>query len=183
MKDPVSVTRMKKFMVLRLVQIASRDHPDWVIGKKTMQKSLYFVGPDNGLFRFRWEDYGPYSGEAMQVAHDLVASGRIAVTKANTEWLGIPSEGMTYVSGPPDFEVPHLIEAALDKAVRFAAGRTPRDLELLASVHFWARRVGREDAVQYSCQMLDGLKPYSAFTSEEVAGAVKCLAANGFLVF
>ena len=181
LNESVTVTRMKKFMVLRLVQIASRDHPDWVIGKKALQKSLYFAGPDNGLFRFRWEDYGPYSGEAMQVAHDLVAVGRIAVTKANIEGPGVPCKGMVYVSGPPDFEVPHLMEAALDRAVKFAAGRTPRDLELLASVHFWARRVGREDAVKYSCQMLDGLKPYSVFTKEEVAGAVKCLADSGFL--
>ena len=183
MKDPVSVTRVKKFTVLRLVQIANRDHPDWIIGKKTLQKSLYFAGPDNGLFRFRWEDYGPYSGEAMQVAHDLVAVGRIVVTKTKVERLGIPCEGMTYVSGPPDFEVPDLVDAALERAVKFAAGRTPSDLELLASVHFWARRVGRDDAVKYSCQMLDGLKPYSVFTKEEVAGAVKCLAASGFLAF
>ena len=181
LKEPMSVTRVKKFMVLRLVQIANRDYPDWVIGKKTLQKSLYFAGPDNGLFRFRWEDYGPYSGEAMQIACDLVATGRIAITKTKVGSSGIPKKGMTYVSGPPDFEVPRLIEAAIGKAMKFAAGRSPRDLELLASVHFWARRVGREDAVKYSCQMLDGLKPYSVFTSEEVAWAVKCLAVDGFL--
>ena len=117
----------------------------------------------------------------MQIACDLVATGRIALTKSDIKVAGIAREGMTYVSRPPDFEVPHLIEASLDKAVRFAAGRTPSDLELLASVHFWARRVGRNEAVKYSCQMLDSLKPYSVFTREEVAEAVKCLKANGFL--
>ena len=179
--DLITVTRMKKFMVLRLVQIANRNHPNWVIGKKTLQKSLYFAGPDNGPFRFRWEDYGPYSGEAMQIAHDLVAGGMISIDKAKAGGSGVPGKGMRCVSVPPDFAVPNLVEAALERAVKFAAGRTPGDLELLASVHFWARRVGREDAVKYSCQMLDGLKPYSVFTKEEVVEAVKCLAANGFL--
>ena len=179
-KESVSVTRVKTFMVLRLVQIANRDYPDWIIGNKTLQKSLYFAGSDNRLFRFRWQDYGPYSGEAMQVACDLVGAGRLAITKSDMKVAGIARKGMTYVSRPPDFEVPRLIEAAIDRAVKFAAGRTPRDLELLASVHFWARRVDQDDAVQYSHQMLDSLKPYSAFTSEEVAGAVKSLKANGF---
>ena len=182
-KEPISVTRVKKFMVLRLVQIANRDHPGWIIGNKTLQKSLYFAGPDNGLFRFRWQDYGPYSGEAMQIACDLVATGRLMITKSDMKVAGIARKGMTYVSRPPDFEVPRLIEAAIGRAVKFAAGRTPRELELLASVHFWARRVDQNDAVQYSRQMLDGLKPYSVFTSDEVAGAVKCLAKNDFLVF
>ena len=180
-KESVSVTRVKTFMVLRLVQIANRDYPDWIIGNKTLQKSLYFAGPDNGLFRFRWQDYGPYSGEAMQIACDLVATGRLAITKSDMKVAGMARKGMTYVSRPPDFEVPRLIEAAIGNAVKFAAGRSPRDLELLASVHFWARRVNREEAVKYSCQMLDGLKPYSVFTSEEVAWAVKCLATDGFL--
>ena len=173
---------MKKFMVLRLVQIANRDHPDWVIGKKTLQKSLYFAGPDNGPFRFRWEDYGPYSGEAMQIAHDLVASGMMSIDRVKAGGSGIPDKGMRCVSVLPDFAVPDLVDTALERAVKFAAGRTPRDLELLASVHFWARRVSRKDAVRYSCMMLDGLKPYSVFTNEEVAGAIKCLADNGFLV-
>ena len=182
-KESVSVTRVKKFMVLRLVQIANRDRPDWIIGNKTLQKSLYFAGLDNGLFRFRWQDYGPYSGEAMQIACDLVATGRLTITKSEMKVTGIARKGMTYVSRPPDFEVPRLIDAAIGRAVKFAAGRTPRYLELLASVHFWARRVGQDDAVKYSRQMLDGLKPYSVFTSEEVAWAVKCLAENGFLAF
>ena len=38
-----------------------------------------------------------------------------------------------------DAVIPDDVNRELDEIVSFVAGRSPRDLELLASVHFWAR--------------------------------------------
>lgn len=74
--------------------------------------------------------------------------------------------------------LPGDISAALDEIVRFSAGRTPRDLELFASVHFWARR-GQEESGTYSADYvldkLERLKPDAGFVRGDVEDAISTL--------
>ena len=37
-------------IVLRLIQKATLDYPDWALGKKALQKSLYFFNFEMGSF-------------------------------------------------------------------------------------------------------------------------------------
>ena len=170
-----------KLVVLRLIQKATSNRPNWALGKKALQKSLYFFNLELGLFSFRWADYGPLSGEIQQIARDLEAAGRITITDVETQKPGVFLKSMKYVPQSPDFEVLSELDAALDKTMKFVAGRTSRDLELLASVHFWAEKRHGGDTVDYVYYMLEELKPDAGFTRECVADAINVLKENDLL--
>ncbi len=170
-----------KLIVLRLIQKATLAYPDWALGKKALQKSLYFFNLKWGLFSFRWADYGPLSGEIQQIARDLQATGRITVTDIETQKQDVFLKSMKYVQKPPAFTTPLKIEAALDETMEFVAGRTSRDLELLASVHFWAKKRQDGDIVDYVYFALEELKPDAGFTRENVASAIDELRKNSLL--
>jgi len=81
-------------------------------------------------------------------------------------------------------QFPEEIEKDLDDIVRFIAGRTPRDLELLASVHFWAVR--QQDLLDkyttdYILDKLSELKPDAAFIRKNVEYAIETLESRGYL--
>ena len=68
--------------------------------------------------------------------------------------------------------------------VKFTAGRGPRELELLASVHFWAQKqldLADEYTVEYCHEKLVDLKPDAGFKLADVERAIQTLEDNGFL--
>jgi len=46
-----------------------------IMGKKALQKSLYFFNLKHDIFSFKWGDYGPISAEIQQIVEDLISSG------------------------------------------------------------------------------------------------------------
>ena len=66
--------------------------------------------------------------------------------------------------------------------MKFVAKRRSRELELLASVHFWAERSDGGDIAEYVHKMLEDLKPDAKFTKTNVETAIQELRKNGFLV-
>jgi len=93
---------------------------------------------------------------------------------------------MLYVEGSSDFEgFPPELDKTLDEIVKFTAGQGPRELELLASVHFWAQKqqdLTDEYTVDYIHEKLTELKPDAGFTSKDVERAIQNLEDNNFLV-
>ena len=168
-------------VVLRLIQRATEDYPDWTLGKKALQKSLYFFNLKSGRFSFRWADFGPISGEIQQIVHDLDAVGRIKISPVPTGKPNAFLHSVEYVKKTPSLETAPDLDESLDATMKFVARRSSRDLELLASVHFWAKRSDAGDKAEYVYGMLEELKPEAKFTRADVENALRELKENWLL--
>lgn len=168
-------------VVLRLIQKATEDYPDWTLGKKALQKSLYFFNLTSGRFNFRWANFGPISGEIQQIVHDLNAVGRIKISPVPTGKPNAFLHSVKYVKKTPQLETEPGLDESLDATMKFVAGRNSRNMELLASVHFWAKRSDAANTAEYVHDMLEELKPEANFTREDVEGALLELKENGLL--
>ena len=172
-------------IVLRLIQKATENSDKGVMGKKALQKSIYFLSLSCSSFYFRWADYGPFSGEVQQIVQDLVSNKNILIRDVETKQPHMFIKKMTYVDGSSDFEdFPHVLDVALDGIVKFTAGKSPRELELLASVHFWTQRhhnSSNEHLAEYCHEKLTDLKPDAGFKISDVEQAIEKLVDNEFL--
>lgn len=172
-------------IVLRLIQKATENSDKGVMGKKALQKSIYFFNLNHGSFHFRWADYGPFNGEVQQIVRDLDSSENISISDVQTKKPKMFIKKMTYVDGSADFEdFPGDLDEKLDDIVKFAAGKSPRELELLASVHFWAQRqydLSDEYTAEYCHEKLTDLKPDAGFSITDVNQAIAKLVDNKFL--
>ena len=169
-----------KSIVLCFIQKAA-EHPNWKMGKKSLQKSLYFFNLGTDCFSFRWASFGPMSGEIQQIVHDLEMLGRIKIQPVETGKPGAILKQIEFVSKDLSLNVSQQLDAKLDDTMKFVADRDSRDLELLASVHFWAQRNGNANVAEYVYDMLNELKPDAKFTREDVQDALQSLAECGFL--
>ena len=175
-------------IVLRLIQKAT-ENPSvkvkGVMGKKALQKSIYFFNLKHGFFNFRWADYGPLSGEVQQIVQDLDSGNKIKINNIKTKKTNIFIKNMLYVDNSVDFtNFPSDLDDTLNDIVKFIAGKRPRDLELLASVHFWAQRqqdLSDEYTVKYCYEKLTELKPDAGFKITDVERAIETLKDNKFL--
>lgn len=175
-------------IVLRLIQKATENpsvETKGVMGKKALQKSLYFFNLKHNFFNFRWADYGPLSGEVQQIVQDLDYGKKIIITDIETKKPGIYIKNMKSTENPSDFsDFPSDLDSSIDEIVKFTAGKGPRDLELLASVHFWAQRqqdLSDEYTVEYCHEKLMELKPDARFTQSDVERSIGILEDNQFL--
>jgi len=181
----------KEDVVLTLIKKATEytgTENKGVHGKKALQKSLYFLNEKFHLFGFRWADYGPLSGEIQQIAEDLIVRGNVTVTKVPTKKDGIFTQQMEYCSKDDSYfeelGMPSELDSELNEIVKFTAGRNPRDLELLASVHYWAIRqqdLLDEYSVDYILEKLTELKPDAGFKQSDVEYAIETLVTHEYL--
>ncbi|PBO84702.1 MAG: hypothetical protein COA77_08105 [Thaumarchaeota archaeon] len=92
---------------------------------------------------------------------------------------------MSYVDNSADFtSFPSDLDETLDNIVTFTTGKGPRDLELLASVHFLAQRqqdLSDEYTAEYCHEKLTELKPDAGFKIGDVEKAIETLKDNKFL--
>ena len=182
------IIALNNSIVLRLIQKAT-ENPNvkskGVMGKKALQKSLYFFNLKHDCFNFRWADYGPLSGEVQQIVQDLDSGNKIDIKDIETKKPEICIKNMQYVENSADFsDFPSDLDFSIDEIVKFTAGKEPRELELLASVHFWAQRqqdLSDEYAVEYCHEKLMELKPDAGFTRSDVERAIEILEDNKFL--
>ena len=174
-------------IVLRLIHKATENldaKTKGIMGKKVLQKSIYFFNLKHGCFNFKWADYGSFSEEAQQIVRDLEAVGKITIKDIKTK-DGAVIKNMLYVKGSDDFEgFPAELDLVLDEIVKFSTGKGPRELEFLASVHFWTQKqqdLTDEYTVDYIHEKLTELKPNAEFTSLNVEGAIRNLEDSNFL--
>ena len=173
-------------IVLSLVKKATEyTGNQGVNGKKALQKSLYFLNQSNALFYFRWADYGPFCSEIQQIIEYLIAGGDVKVDEVETKKKVAVIQRMRFVQNKyTKINVPKEIQENLDKIVKFTAGKSPRELELLASVHFWATRQRDEEnkySEEYIHDKLTKLKPDAKFTIHNVQNAIDALKTEKFL--
>ena len=121
------------------------------------------------------------SGEIQQIAHDLKAVGRIKISSVETGKPDAFLHRIKYIPKTPALEVPPNIDEALDATMKFVARRDSRELELLASVHFWAIRNNDRYAVEDIHLLLEVLKPDAGFSKTDVEHAIHELKKNKLL--
>ncbi len=175
----------KEGVVLSLIYKATNfdnaEHKG-IRGKKALQKSLYLFNQKFRIFGYRWGDYGPLCGEIQHIVEDLITKGDVSITEIPTKKeIAVIQHLQSFVS---DVSIPSEIETEIDNIVSFVADRTPRDLELLASVHFWAERQQElmdEYSIEYVLEKLAQLKPEANFTQKDVEYAIDVLEEHHYL--
>ena len=178
-------------LVLLLIKKATElEGPEetGIMGKKALQKALYFLNQDHNIFKFKWGDFGPFSGEIQQIVEDLSANGNILIKDILTKKQDAIIKNMKFsVDNNPNFsniEFPPDVVASVDKVTKFISGYKPRDLELLASVHYWAKKelfFTDKYTPEYVYEKLLELKPDAGFTKNDVEKAIATLEFNSYL--
>ena len=178
---------MKEDIVLALIKKATKNpqaNTKGINGKKALQKSLYFLNQKLNIFSYRWGDYGPLSGEIQHIVEDLITQGSVLVTDVPTGKQEAIIKNLKSSNLESDISGLGQINIELDKIISFIAERTPRDLELLASVHFWAVRqqeLMNNYSVVYILEKLTCLKPDANFTEKDVKYAINVLKEHEYL--
>ena len=174
----------KQDLVLLLTKKATEKDNDapGIMGRKAMQKSFYFLNQHEDFFTFKWHDYGPFSGELQQITKDLVSNGNISLKEIKTKKQDAVINHMTFSDdNNPYFSeecIPKEIHSRMNKVLNLVIGRKPRELELLASVHYWAKKEQfalDSYSADYIHSKLTELKPDADFTMSNVIQAIKTL--------
>lgn len=183
----VSKSDIALLLIKKASEIEGLETPG-IMGKKAFQKSLYFLNQHHNIFKFGWGDYGPFCTEIQQIAEDLKANGKIIVKEIPTKKEGAIIQNMTFSQeNNTDFsetEFPSDLEKLITNVTKFLSGYKPRDLELLASVHYWAKKeqfFTDKYTAEYIYEKLLELKPDAGFTEKDVDKALTTLEFQEYL--
>lgn len=158
----------KDYAVLRAVEVFGT-----VRGRKALHKVLYFANLKQHLFKYQWYKYGPYSPDLAPTIANHVFSKSLYVEK--DESGGKPRYDMSLAAGGRRL-LGHGPEPEIDAAVEWAHGlldgMDPREMELMASVHYLASCV-REQGEVYG--LMQRLKPAANFAEKDVDRAFRFL--------
>lgn len=151
----------KDYSVLKAVETFGS-----VNGRKALHKILYFANLKTRTFKYQWYTYGPYSPELAYKIADHVCDRSIDVKEDNSGGMirydmSLSESGSNLLSNDSH----EAIDSALDRAHALLHGMQPRQMELLASIHFivWC---GYEQSK--AGQILRNLKPAANFVESEV---------------
>jgi len=151
-------------------------------GKKALHKILYFTNLQTDDFIYRWNSYGPYSDEVQQFFEDSYQDNIISIQEEQINNVAIQYNTSLEKRGKKILEVlrenPRVNRQKIDNAIDFVYGllneRTPRQMELLASVHYinsYNNELDDDDI----WKIIDNLKPESNFELEEVVESLAVL--------
>lgn len=126
----------------KIVKVFEKHHSTGYLGRTAMQKLTYFVQVLGAPVpcSFGIYTYGPYSDKVTFAVESLLADDVIKDSSSNPKYSN-------YRIGPNADELlssfaheltPH--EAKIDQAVRVLGGFSPNELELIATLHFIAKR-------------------------------------------
>jgi uncharacterized protein YwgA len=154
-----------------------------VRGKKALQKIVYFVNINSKCFAFRWHSFGPYSEELKYELDTAIVERMVRIEE-------IPmGEGVQYnmqltTGGRRTLRAIRIgkeTKDAVDIAFRILNHKSPREMELLASVHYIINEnKGRPDE-ESIWNLISELKPEANFTLEDVKRVTIQLRNNGLV--
>ena len=146
-----------------------------VPGKKALHKILYFTSLQTGDFVYRWNNYGPYSDEVQQFFDDAYIDNITDVreeqlnngaTQYNISLAERGNKNLQLLK--QDNSINHeKINNAIDFSHKLLHDKTPRQMELLASVHYITSYDKNLDSDKI-WEMINTLKPDSNFSLNEV---------------
>lgn len=146
-----------------------------VPGKKALHKITYFTNLETNDFLYRWNNYGPYSEEVQQFFDDSYLDSLISVDPKHLNGAAIQYDtSLTEQGGSllQEMKDEHenqfaQIDKAVDSSHRLLRDKSPREMELLASVHYIAT-YDRSYNAETIWKIINKLKPESRFSREEV---------------
>ncbi len=151
---------------------------DKIEGRKALQKILYFINLEAKIFPYQWNTYGPYSEEIKYQLDDMVLDGRISVEKVELATRGRIQYNMKLTERGQSFldslEATPEIDSKIKNVHTLLNGKSPREMELLASAHYIATYKNGEyfDKVY---EIITDLKPNAGFKESDVDIAVNQL--------
>ncbi len=156
-----------------------------VPGKKALHKIIYFTNLQTEDFLYRWNNYGPYSEEVQQFYED---SSLDNIIKVREETLGgsatqynmaLDQSGrnrLGELTNNDNIDRERIL-SAVNSSYELLHEMTPRQMELLASVHYVTTFDPKLDSRRI-WEIIDKLKPESNFSLEEVEGSLTVLCNN-----
>ena len=150
-----------------------------VPGKKAFHKINYFANLKTDLFMYEWRNWGPFSQEIQQFFDDAYLENIISVrekTLANsvTQYnIQLDQKGSQILENLEKEEELNKeeIDSAINFSYEFLNGKTPRQMEILASVHY-IFLYDNSLNVERIWKIIDRLKPDANFTQEDVQRAL-----------
>lgn len=151
----------KDYAVLKAVQTFGS-----VKDRKALHKILYFANLKTRTFMYQWYTYGPYSPELAYKIADHVHDKSLDVTESDSggktvHGMNLSARGRKLLANASFKEM----DSALDRAHALLHGMSPRQMDLLASLHFI---ISSDYEESEAGQILHGLKPAPNFTDAEV---------------
>lgn len=151
----------KDYVVLKAIETFGS-----VNGRKALHKILYFANLKTRTFKYQWYTYGPYSPELAYKIADHVCDRSIDVKEDKSgdmiRYNMSLSESGSKLLANDSHEV---VDYALDQTHELLRGMSPRQMELLASIHFI---ISCNYERSKAGQILRNLKPMANFTDGEV---------------
>ena len=155
------------------------DRFDVVPGKKALHKITYFANLQTDDFMFKWNNYGPYSEEVQQFFEDSYLDGVIDVKKESVNTVAVQynisltEQGRVMLQHTPaSHDQTVRIDQAIDLSYDLLHGKKPREMELLASVHYLAKYSSDPENIW---TWIAKLKPESHFSQDEVNKSIEIL--------
>lgn len=154
-------------------------------GKKALHKIIYFTNLQTDDFVYRWNNYGPYSEEVQQFYEDasldnVIQVREVALGGSATQYnMSLHQRGKKMLEELAnnkniDFD---RINPSIDFALKLLHKMTPRQMEILASVHYITTYDPSLDDDRI-LQIINELKPESNFTLQEVEDSLTTLHNN-----
>lgn len=164
----------KDYAVLKAVEVFGT-----VRGRKALHKILYFANLKTHTFKYQWYRYGPYSPDLVYKIADHVSDGSLDVKKGGrggkTRYdMSLSSVGRRMLKYGSYDEV----GSAIGWVRRLLGDMSPREMELMASVHYLVWRGHARGEVH---GVIHESKPESGFTEAEVEKALQFLEGRGLL--
>jgi len=180
LKDWGFIEMNREFTLLSVI-----DKFGTVKGKKALHKIIYFTNLQTEDFLYRWNNYGPYSEEVQQFYEDASIDNIIKVREESLGGSATQYNMSLDQSGKKMLEelannknINHdRILSAINSSYELLNGMSPREMELLASVHYVTTYDPNQDSRRI-WEIIDKLKPESNFSLEEVEGFLTILCNN-----
>ena len=161
------------------VLLSSIDKFGTIPGKKAFHKINYFINLKTDIFIYAWRHWGPFSPEIQQfydnayLDHDIVVKEQKLADSAIQYNIKLDKDGLKILKNlrqknDPDKKT---IDDAIDFAHDLLDGKTLRQMEILASVHF-IHLCDRSLTAEGIWKAIDKLKPSANFTKDDVQYAL-----------
>ena len=163
----------KDYAVLKAVEVFGT-----VRGRKALHKVLYFADLKTHMFKYQWYKYGPYSPDlAPKITNLMLKSLKVeehnsgSITRYD---MSLAADGRALLEHGKHEE----IDSAVEWAHRLLADMPPREMELMASVHYLDSCVEEQGEVY---GLMQRLKPDANFTEKDVERALQFLVGEGLI--
>jgi len=151
-------------------------------GKKALHKILYFTNLQTDDFIYRWNNFGPYSDEVQQFFDDYCLDNAISIQEEQLNNFATQYNTSLEERGKRILETlrenPRVNRERIDNAINFAYEllhkKTPRQMELLASVHYITSYDNQLDDDEI-LRIINELKPESNFSLQEIEDSLASL--------